>query len=121
MRGQFCGTCLRNRYGEDAREALLDPEWSCPPCRNFCNCSICRNRSGKGATGILIQLAQSQGFDNVAEYLAHLGGAKKKKQKKKIVDSIEEKEGNVEEEEEKESVLQEKDGEKEEKHLKVED
>ena len=121
VRGQFCGTCLRNRYGEDAREALLDPEWSCPPCRNFCNCSICRNRSGKGATGILIQLAQSQGFDNVAEYLAHLGGAKKKKQKKKIVDSIEEKEGNVEEEEGKKSVLQEKDGEKEEKHLKVED
>ena len=24
---------------------------------NFCNCSICRNRSGKGATGILIHLA----------------------------------------------------------------
>lgn len=25
MRGQFCGPCLRNRYGEDVRTALLDP------------------------------------------------------------------------------------------------
>jgi len=72
VRGQFCGVCLRNRYGEDAREALKDPDWSCPPCRNFCNCSICRNRNGKGATGILIQVAQSKGFDNVADYLEHV-------------------------------------------------
>ena len=60
------------RYGEDAREALMDPEWKCPPCRNFCNCSICRNRLGKGATGILIQLAKSKGYSNVAEYLKAL-------------------------------------------------
>jgi len=72
VRGQFCGVCLKNRYGEDAREALRDPDWSCPPCRNFCNCSICRNRNGKGATGILIQVAQSKGFDNVADYLEHV-------------------------------------------------
>lgn len=25
VRGQFCGPCLRNRYGEDVRTALLDP------------------------------------------------------------------------------------------------
>lgn len=25
VRGQFCGPCLRNRYGEDVRSALLDP------------------------------------------------------------------------------------------------
>ncbi|XP_044539403.1 cell division cycle-associated 7-like protein, partial [Gracilinanus agilis] len=25
VRGQFCGPCLRNRYGEDVRAALLDP------------------------------------------------------------------------------------------------
>ena len=78
VRGQFCGICMRNRYGEDAREALKDPNWSCPPCRKFCNCSICRNRNGKGATGILIQVAQSKGFDNVADYLEKL---KQKKEK----------------------------------------
>merc|ERR1719204_2987566 len=69
VRGQFCGRCLEIRYGEDVREALLNPTWACPPCRNFCNCSICRNRKGKGATGILIQIAQSKGYDNVADYL----------------------------------------------------
>jgi len=72
VRGQFCGRCLLLRYGEDAREALLNPTWSCPPCRNFCNCSICRNRKGKGATGILIQLAQSKGYSNAADYLKAL-------------------------------------------------
>lgn len=25
VRGQFCGPCLRNRYGEEVRDALLDP------------------------------------------------------------------------------------------------
>ncbi|KAM4588215.1 cell division cycle-associated protein 7-like isoform 2-T2 [Odontesthes bonariensis] len=25
IQGQFCGPCLRNRYGEDVRKALLDP------------------------------------------------------------------------------------------------
>merc|ERR1712213_253929 len=64
--------CLEIRYGEDVREALLNPTWACPPCRNFCNCSICRNRKGKGATGILIQIAQSKGYDNVADYLKAL-------------------------------------------------
>ena len=72
VRGQFCGRCLALRYGEDAREALMDPHWACPPCRGFCNCSICRNRSGKGATGILIHLAQAKGFSNVGDYLKHL-------------------------------------------------
>jgi len=72
VRGQFCGRCLTLRYGEDAREALMNPNWACPPCRNFCNCSICRNRNGKGATGILIQLAQSKGYGNVADYLKGL-------------------------------------------------
>jgi len=83
VRGQFCGRCLLLRYGEDAREALMDPNWRCPPCRNFCNCSICRNRKGKGATGILIQLAQSKGYSNVADYLKAL-------QKKKGTDEFDE-------------------------------
>jgi len=72
VRGQFCGRCLIIRYGEDAKEALKDPNWQCPPCRGFCNCSICRNRNSKGATGILIHLAQDKGFDNVADYLKSL-------------------------------------------------
>lgn len=44
VRGQFCGRCLELRYQEDAMEALLDPNWKCPPCRNICNCSICRKK-----------------------------------------------------------------------------
>merc|ERR1711983_557956 len=72
VRGQFCGRCLEIRYGEDCAEALMNPTWACPPCRGFCNCSICRNRKGKGATGILIQLAQAKGYDNVASYLKAL-------------------------------------------------
>ncbi|XP_040598246.1 cell division cycle-associated 7-like protein isoform X3 [Mesocricetus auratus] len=69
VRGQFCGPCLRNRYGEDVRAALLDPEWTCPPCRGICNCSYCRKRDGRCATGILIHLAKFYGYDNVKEYL----------------------------------------------------
>lgn len=69
VRGQFCGVCLKNRYGEDVRVALKDPNWQCPPCRDICNCSICRNRLGKGATGILTQLALSRGHDSVRHYL----------------------------------------------------
>merc|ERR1712032_199472 len=76
VRGQFCGRCLEIRYGEDCKEALLNPTWACPPCRGFCNCSICRNRKGKGATGILIQLAQAKGYDNVAAYLKALQSKK---------------------------------------------
>ena len=33
---------------------------------------LSRKRKGKGATGILIQLAQAKGFDNVAAYLKAL-------------------------------------------------
>ncbi|CAI9540016.1 unnamed protein product [Staurois parvus] len=69
VRGQFCGPCLRNRYGEDVREALLDPDWICPPCREICNCSYCRKRDGRCATGMLIHLAKFSGYDNVKEYL----------------------------------------------------
>lgn len=76
VRGMFCGRCLQNRYGEEAEAALMNPNWSCPPCRGFCNCSICRNRNGKGATGILIHLAQSKGYDNVKDYLVSLQKSK---------------------------------------------
>ena len=29
IRGQFCGPCLRNRYGEEVKDALLDPVSGC--------------------------------------------------------------------------------------------
>ncbi|KFV72992.1 Cell division cycle-associated 7-like, partial [Dryobates pubescens] len=72
VRGQFCGPCLRNRYGEDVKSALLDPAWICPPCRGVCNCSYCRRRDGRCATGMLIHLAKFYGYDNVKEYLESL-------------------------------------------------
>jgi len=106
VRGQFCGRCLEIRYGEDCKEALLNPTWSCPPCRGFCNCSICRNRNGKGATGILIQLAQSKGYENVAAYLKAL-------QTKKGTDDYDETdEEEVDEEEEKPKKTKKKKGKK---------
>ncbi|XP_038607433.1 cell division cycle-associated protein 7 [Tachyglossus aculeatus] len=72
VRGQFCGPCLRNRYGEEVRTALLDPNWHCPPCRGICNCSFCRQRDGRCATGVLVYLAKYHGFGNVHAYLKSL-------------------------------------------------
>ncbi|XP_067891532.1 cell division cycle-associated protein 7a isoform X1 [Heterodontus francisci] len=72
VRGQFCGPCLRNRYGEFVRTALLDPSWHCPPCRGICNCSFCRQREGRCATGVLVYLAKYHGYDNVHAYLKSL-------------------------------------------------
>ncbi|KAG9477332.1 cell division cycle-associated protein 7 [Eleutherodactylus coqui] len=72
VRGQFCGPCLRNRYGEEVKTALLDPEWRCPPCRGICNCSFCRQRKGRCATGVLVYLAKHHGYDNVHAYLNSL-------------------------------------------------
>ncbi|XP_034561157.1 cell division cycle-associated 7-like protein [Notolabrus celidotus] len=69
VKGQFCGPCLKNRYGEDVRKVLLDPTWSCPICREMCNCSLCRKKEGRCATGILVGLARYNGHNNVHEYL----------------------------------------------------
>lgn len=76
VRGQFCGPCLRNRYGEEAKEALKNENWHCPPCRGICNCSFCRKKQGKSCTGIMIHMARFHGFDSVKDYLQSL--AKKK-------------------------------------------
>ncbi|XP_063808191.1 cell division cycle-associated protein 7-like isoform X3 [Pseudophryne corroboree] len=72
IQGQFCGPCLRNRYGEEVRKALLDPDWTCPPCRGICNCSFCRQRDGYSATGILFPLARHRGYSDVHAYLNSL-------------------------------------------------
>lgn len=72
VKGQFCGPCLRNRYGEDVRTALLDPMWECPICRGMCNCSLCRKREGRCATGALTRLAKHYGHSSVREYLESL-------------------------------------------------
>lgn len=69
VRGQFCGPCLKNRYGEDAKASLKNPEWICPPCRGICNCSFCRKKAGKCSTGILIHLAREHGYKDVNAYL----------------------------------------------------
>ncbi|XP_012268816.2 cell division cycle-associated protein 7-like [Athalia rosae] len=69
IRGQFCGPCLRGRYGEDAVVALKDPNWVCPPCRGLCNCSICRKRNGQMPTGILAPIVQEEGYSSVMDYL----------------------------------------------------
>ncbi|XP_060824606.1 cell division cycle-associated protein 7-like [Bombus pascuorum] len=69
LRGQFCGPCLKGRYGESAMDALKDPNWVCPPCRGLCNCSICRTRSGLAPTGILAPIVKEEGFSSVMDYL----------------------------------------------------
>ena len=69
VRGQFCGPCLKGRYGESAIEALKDANWTCPPCRGLCNCSICRTRSGRRPTGILAPVVQEEGYSSVMDYL----------------------------------------------------
>lgn len=74
VRGQFCGVCLNNRYGEDAHQVLLNPSWKCPPCRGLCNCSICRTREGKRPTGILAPLAFQYGHKSVKDFLLSLNG-----------------------------------------------
>ncbi|XP_053312024.1 cell division cycle-associated protein 7-like [Spea bombifrons] len=77
IRGQFCGPCLRNRYGEDVKKVLLDPDWHCPPCRGICNCSFCRQRDGRSATGILFPLARYHGYSDVHSYLNSLRNSTK--------------------------------------------
>ncbi|CAI5941885.1 unnamed protein product [Closterium sp. NIES-65] len=67
--GQFCGDCLFVRYGENIEEALADPTWECPVCRDICNCSICRNRKGWGPTGPLFHKVWGAGYQSVAHYL----------------------------------------------------
>ncbi|EEH57331.1 uncharacterized protein MICPUCDRAFT_58101 [Micromonas pusilla CCMP1545] len=70
LRGQFCGDCLWMRYGEHVDEAnALGAKWRCPPCRDLCNCSFCRQRKGWPPTGTLYRRAIKEGYASVAHYL----------------------------------------------------
>ncbi|GLB37681.1 hypothetical protein LshimejAT787_0407320 [Lyophyllum shimeji] len=62
---KYCGSCLKNRYGEDAREiqscGMKETEngrvehapytFTCPKCRDICNCRGCRRAKGLEPTG----------------------------------------------------------------------
>lgn len=67
--GQFCGTCLQVRYGENVQETWNNPGWVCPVCRDICNCSFCRPAKGWAPTGVLAHKARRAGYPSVAHYL----------------------------------------------------
>ena len=69
LSGVFCGDCLYMRYGEHVDEAAENPEWTCPPCRDLCNCSFHRSRRGWAPTGTLYRRAIAEGYASVAHYL----------------------------------------------------
>ncbi|XP_025203413.1 cell division cycle-associated 7-like protein [Melanaphis sacchari] len=74
MRGNFCGFCLGRRYGENVANVLVNPKWACPPCRGYCNCSICRRRKGMAPTGQLAQQALAGGYESVRHMLSSIEG-----------------------------------------------
>ena len=59
--------------GMHADLVVSSQEWLCPPCRGICNCSFCRAREGRCATGVLVYLAKYHGYDNVHSYLKRWG------------------------------------------------
>ncbi|KAL1815422.1 hypothetical protein ACET3Z_017997 [Daucus carota] len=65
----YCQKCLLNRYGEKAEEAEASEVWSCPKCRDICNCSICRAKRGHLPTGNLSHKAKAAGYSSVSELL----------------------------------------------------
>ncbi|KFK30339.1 hypothetical protein AALP_AA7G248900 [Arabis alpina] len=67
--GQLCGDCLYMRYGEHVLEALENPDWTCPVCRDICNCSICRTRKGWLPTGNAYRRVCKDGYKSVAHFL----------------------------------------------------
>lgn len=78
----FCGSCLRNRHGEDVKIETADEDnvWICPKCRggcgrsckNCCTCSFCRQKQHLKPPKISNAEMQAQGFDNVHDYLIYL-------------------------------------------------
>ncbi|CAJ2652369.1 unnamed protein product [Trifolium pratense] len=67
--GQLCGDCLYTRYGENVREADFNPQWTCPCCREICNCNSCRRKNGWMPTGNIYNKVVKLGFKSVAHYL----------------------------------------------------
>lgn len=45
-------------------------KWACPPCRGYCNCSICRRKQGRCPTGQLSQRAIADGYKSVRHFLS---------------------------------------------------
>ena len=72
LKGQFCGKCLLNRYGETISQSK-QPDWSCPVCKGVCNCSFCRAKKGKRPTGQMVALARRKGYDSVKTLLEEKG------------------------------------------------
>ncbi|KAJ6792049.1 Uncharacterized protein M6B38_242870 [Iris pallida] len=68
---KFCHNCLLKRYGEEAEEVDKLEDWSCPKCRDVCNCSFCMKRKGCQPTGPLTHTAKQIGFRSVHEFLDH--------------------------------------------------
>eukprot|EP00803_Ostreobium_quekettii_P005114 evm.model.scf_123.4 EVM.evm.TU.scf_123.4 scf_123:101975-105383(-) len=69
LQGVFCGDCLFMRYGENVDEANKSKDWTCPVCRDICNCSFCRQRKGWAPTGLAFRKALALGYKSVAHYL----------------------------------------------------
>ena len=71
-RGILCGFCLEMRFGENLDEALANPDWRCPACRDICNCSganCSRARRNLFPTNQLYHEANQMGYKSVAHYL----------------------------------------------------
>lgn len=45
--------CLWNRYGKPILDCLRQPEWSCPVCRDVCNCAACLRGRKEAHTFVL--------------------------------------------------------------------
>ncbi|GAU30371.1 hypothetical protein TSUD_57820 [Trifolium subterraneum] len=56
-------------YGENVREADLNPKWTCPCCREIRNCNSCRRKNGWMPTGSIYNKVMKLGFKSVAHYL----------------------------------------------------
>lgn len=49
-------------------------KWACPPCRGYCNCSICRRKQGRNPTGQLASQAAASGYKSVRHLLNSMEG-----------------------------------------------
>ncbi|OMO80117.1 hypothetical protein CCACVL1_13152 [Corchorus capsularis] len=70
---KYCRKCLLNRYGEKAEEVALLADWTCPKCRDICNCSFCMKKKGHKPTGMLVHTAKATGYSSVSELLQAKG------------------------------------------------